>query len=80
MQDVKDADESKENKTALLPKDFFGKDLEVGKTCKVRVTHIYEDEVEVEYVGHGEKDEEKEPSEFDSAVDKMAEEDNGYAR
>lgn len=63
--------EYESDKTALLPKSFFGdKDLEPGKTCKVEVVHIYEDEVEVKYVG--EKGEKSEPSEVDAKIDLMA--------
>lgn len=41
------------HQTALLPKSFFpGKDLSVGKTCKVRVERLMEDEVAVSYVRH----------------------------
>lgn len=60
-----------DSNTSLLPKSFFGgKDLEVGKTCKVRITHVYEDEVEVEYVSDEKKEE---ASEVDSKIDAMAE-------
>lgn len=42
-----------EQDTALLPKSFFkDKELEIGSECKVRVEHVYEDEVEVSYVKH----------------------------
>lgn len=46
-------DDSPESNTALLPKSFFkDKELEVGKECKVRIEHVFEDEVEVSYVEH----------------------------
>lgn len=46
-------DEANEQETALLPRSFFqGKDLEVGKTCKIKVEGIFEDEIEVSYVRH----------------------------
>ena len=42
-----------EQETALLARSLFaGKDLEVGSECKVRIVHIFEDEVEVEYIKH----------------------------
>lgn len=66
-----------EQETALLPKSIFGqKDVQVGGECTFRVVHVYDDEVEVEYV----KSEHKEPSgqsaadEADSAIDQMANE------
>lgn len=67
-------EKSEPSKTALMPKDFFGdKGLEVGKTCKIRVTHIYEDEAEVEYVSHKDKDDKKEEPEMDVKIDQAAE-------
>lgn len=51
--DKLEGDEGEENETSLLPKSFFrGKDLEIGKTCKVKIEGIYEDEVEISYVPH----------------------------
>jgi hypothetical protein len=48
--------------TALLPKAFFAsKELEPGATCKVRVEHVYDDEVAVSYVAH-EGDDASEPA------------------
>ncbi len=39
--------------TALLPKSFFqGKDLKVGKQCKVEIVALHESEAEVRYVPH----------------------------
>jgi hypothetical protein len=64
--------ENENEATALLDKSFFGqKDLEVGKVCKVRIVHIYEDEVEVAYVKH--KEEKEDQSEAESQIDSMAE-------
>lgn len=41
------------DQTALLPKSFFqGKDLSVGKQCKVEIVRLLEDEAEVKYVRH----------------------------
>lgn len=52
--------EESDSESALLPKSFFGdKDLEVGKKCEVKIVHVYEDEVEVEYVRHKKKDNDK---------------------
>src|SRR5262245_32454072 len=53
-----EADENMGSETSLLPKAFFGdKPLEVGTECKVRIEHVYDDEVEVSYVPHEEEDE-----------------------
>jgi hypothetical protein len=42
-----------EAQTALLPTEFFqGKDLQPGKTCKVRIERVLEGQVEVTYVPH----------------------------
>lgn len=46
-----------ETETAVLPKSFFqGKDLEIGKTCEIKVEGIFEDEIEVSYVRHKKED------------------------
>lgn len=43
--------------TALLPKTFFGdKPLEPGTECKVKIEHVYDDEVEVSYVPHDQEE------------------------
>jgi len=55
-----DKREESDSESALLPKSFFGsKDLEVGKTCEVKIVHLYEDEAEVVYVSHKKKDKDK---------------------
>lgn len=55
-----------DSETALLPKSIFGqKDLHVGAECKVRIEHVYDDEVEVSYVPH--EGDDKEPSAADEA-------------
>ena len=36
--------------TALLPKSFFPDAPEVGKTCTIRTTKVFDDQVQVEYV------------------------------
>ncbi len=44
-------DSQMSGETSLLPKSFFsGKELTVGSTCEVKIVHVYDDEVEVEYV------------------------------
>lgn len=68
--------ESKEQEsgeeTALLPKSFFaGKDIEPGSKCEIEIVHGYEDEVEVKYVPHGTKKDDKKDSE-PSMRDKIA--------
>ncbi len=48
-------EESQEDngKTELVSAGFFGdKPLEVGSECKVRIVHVYDDQVEIEYVPH----------------------------
>lgn len=47
-------EQSSDQETALLPRSIFGgqKDPEVGSECKFRIVHVYDDEVEVEYVPH----------------------------
>lgn len=47
--EAEDAGES-----ALLPKSMFG-DAKAGDTITVKVKHVYEEEVEVEPVGSGDK-------------------------
>jgi hypothetical protein len=38
-------------KTSILPKSFFGGEVNPGDTCTVRVTAVHEDDVECEYEG-----------------------------
>ena len=46
-----------EGETALLPKSLFaGKDLTVGSECKVKIEHVFGDEVEVSYVPHDDEE------------------------
>lgn len=68
------------SETALLPKSFFqGKDLEIGKTCKVRVERLLEDDVEVSYVRHKDKDDEDEDDgEEETEMAEMEDEDEAY--
>jgi hypothetical protein len=61
-EDQSEGGESTETQTALLSKDFFGsKPLEIGTECKVKIEKIYDDEVQVSYVPHG--NDEAEPEE-----------------
>lgn len=54
--------------TALLPKSLFqGKELEPGSTCKIKIESIMGDEVEVSYVKHDEKGDDKKESDKDDA-------------
>jgi hypothetical protein len=64
--------EGREQETALLPKSIFGqKDVTPGSECKFRVVHVYNDEVEVEYVAHDEKKKTDSYSEVDDKIDAM---------
>lgn len=67
------SEETKEgDNTALLPKSFFaGKEIEPGSKCELEIVHAYEDEVEVKYVPHGTKSDDKSDSE-PSMKDKIA--------
>lgn len=67
----KDGETESEGKTALLPKSMFG-DVKPGDTVTVKVTHIYEDEVEVEKTGEAEESEEEDELKGDEEFD-MAE-------
>lgn len=67
--------ESTEQETALLPKSIFGqKDLKVGSECSFRIVHIYDDEIEVEYVAHKSKKPGGSMMEVDRNIDRMASE------
>lgn len=65
-------DETPEVETALLPKSIFeDKELKPGSECKFRIVHVYDDEVEVEYVKHDKDKPEREDSQMDMAVAEM---------
>lgn len=50
-QDDPSKSDKAEGDGALVPKSLFGEEgPEVGSECKFRVVHVYDDEVEVEYV------------------------------
>ena len=69
----KDTEEGAEPTTALLPKSILaGKDLKPGDEIMLKITHIYEDEVAVEYAS-SEPEEKPEPTadeEIDAAAEK----------
>ena len=65
-----DSQDSMEGETSLLPKSFFqGKDLTVGNECKVKIEHVYDDEVEVSYVPHSTDEESGETSPDDETME-----------
>lgn len=51
-------EEEQGSETALLPKSLFG-DAKVGDTLSVKVTHIYEEEIEVEPVSEAQEESEE---------------------
>ena len=62
-------DEAPATETALLPKSILaGKEFNVGDEVVLKIVHMYEDEVEVEYA----KGEEKEPEHKSSMDESMA--------
>ena len=59
----------------LVPKAFFGGDVDPGHKCQVEVVHVYDDDVEIKYVKPGEEgkgEKESEMAQTDSKIDKMA--------
>ncbi len=55
---------------ALLPRSFFqGKDLEVGKTCEVRIEKLTQDSALVSYVPHKEEADEEMTVETDTELE-----------
>lgn len=63
--------EESERETSILPLSFFqGKEVTPGKVCRIKVEHIYGDEVEVSYLPHEEK--RKEMAEDEEAEPEMA--------
>jgi hypothetical protein len=74
-----DSDPSKsdqpEGNGALVPKSLFGDGgPEVGSECKFRVVHVYDDEVELEYVKDGDDKKSSKPAmdEAEGGLDTMA--------
>jgi hypothetical protein len=59
-----DVSKSSDSKTSILPKSFFGGEVNPGDTCTVRVTAVHEDDVECEYEGTSKEkpDDEGDPS------------------
>ena len=66
-------DDSESEQTALIPKTLFaGKDFKVGDEIVLKITHLYEDEAEVEYAS--------EPSKEDKPKSQMEESEGGLDR
>lgn len=59
--------------TALLPKDFFpgDKPLEPGNVCKVKISRVLDDQVEVTYVHDRKLEDEAEVEEEDEVAAMM---------
>lgn len=71
----KDKEES-EGTTALLPKSILaGKEFKPGEEVVLKIVHIYDDDVEVEYAT-GKEDEEKGEGEHDENAESESEEDS----
>ncbi len=72
--DDSDAAQEDSEQTALVPRNFLGSDVKVGDVCKVRVTHTYDDELEVKWVPPGEADKGPKSSmdESQGALDRLA--------
>lgn len=65
-------DKSSESGTGLVSKAFFGdKELKPGTTCRVKVEKVYDDQVSISYIPHGESDSDED--------DKTKESDDVYA-
>ena len=67
------SDKSKQDgaETFLAPKTAFG-DVKPGDTCEVKVVHVYEDEIELEYVRSDEEESETPtPSAMDQSMNSM---------
>jgi len=47
-EDTAEGDDS-EGSTALLPLNFFGRDVKPGDTCEVKVVRVHDNQVEVNY-------------------------------
>ena len=70
-----------EQTTALIPKALLaGKDFKVGDEVIFKITHMYEDEVEIEYATEEKKDEKPKSTmdEADANMEKMAKPMEGY--
>ena len=78
MPEGSDNEKDNTDSTALLPKSFFqGKELEPGKQCKVEIVKLYEDEAEVKYVPHDDKESKaEEDSESPMAMASESEDEN----
>lgn len=56
----------------LVPKSFFGGDVEPGHKCQVEVVHVYDDDVEIKYSKPDEGKPKSQMQESEGAIDKMA--------
>lgn len=59
-----DAAEETQGNTTLVPKDFLERGVKVGDECRIKVTGVFDDECEVEYI----KSDKETPSEMDKAA------------
>ena len=73
---AEDRNEDSSEQTALIPKSILGgKDCQPGEELAMKVVHVYEDEVEVEFAGYN--NDSKKRSAMDNAeggLDKYAKE------
>lgn len=68
--DMEDSDDESMEDSALVPKSLFGsKTPKPGDTCKFKVVHIHDDEVEIEYVKRHKDKEDKPESEDEDLGD-----------
>lgn len=64
--------------TATLPKSFFGdKEKKPGDRCEVEVVRLYDDEVEVKYIPHADKEESEEGGHDEAMTKSFPEEESG---
>lgn len=70
-QSAEPADESTDYSSAtLIPKSIFGgRELKPGDTVEFKVTHVYEEDVEIQPASEGTSEE---PSPADNQIDQMA--------
>jgi hypothetical protein len=62
-----DAEAGPQSPTALIPLNALGgQSPEVGSLCQFRVVQVYDDQVEVEYVGSGESEEAEPEAEMEA--------------
>lgn len=76
MRDKNDSPEDSGGESALIPKSALSDKCKPGDVVTMKVVHVYDDEVEVEYLSKKHKDEESSDDEMANAerdMDKMAE-------